>query len=69
MPRYLCGPGSDCTVVYAAETLRGLDEKFVDDGLFGGVPATLQFYIDYDAIARELGMDYAEIRIAGPRLI
>lgn len=69
VPRYLCGLGSDCTVVYAVETLRGLAEQFVDDGLFGDIPAGLQFYIDYDAIARDLGMDYAEMRIAGQRLI
>ncbi|SDG14201.1 antirestriction protein ArdA [Thalassobaculum litoreum] len=55
--------------IYAVETLRELAEQFVDDGLFGDIPASLQFYIDYDAIARDLGMDYAETTIAGERLI
>jgi antirestriction protein len=29
----------------------------------------LQYYLDYDAIARDLGADYSEIRIAGKNLI
>lgn len=55
--------------VYPVETLRGLAEQFVDEGLFGDIPERLQFYIDYDAIARDLGMDYAEAEVAGQRLI
>jgi len=55
--------------IYGVETLRELAEQFVDDGLFGDIPASLQFYIDYDAIARDLTMDYSEITIAGERLI
>jgi antirestriction protein len=29
----------------------------------------LENYIDYDAMARDLGMDYSETTIAGKRLI
>ena len=41
----------------------------VDEGLFGDVPPQFQFYIDYDAIARDLSFDYTETEIAGERLI
>ena len=49
--------------------LRELAEHFVDEGLFGEIPEHLAAYIDYDAIARDLDMDYAEAEIAGMRLI
>ncbi|MEL6467909.1 MAG: antirestriction protein ArdA [Pseudomonadota bacterium] len=55
--------------IYPVETLRDLAEQFVDEGLFGDIPEQLQFYIDYDAIARDLSMDYAEAEVAGQRLI
>ena len=41
----------------------------MDEGLFGDVPPQFQFYIDYDAIARDLSFDYTETEIAGERLI
>ena len=41
----------------------------MDEGLFGDIPERLQFYLDYDAIARDLGLDYAETEITGVRLI
>ncbi|HKJ60821.1 MAG TPA: antirestriction protein ArdA [Hyphomicrobiales bacterium] len=50
-------------------SMRELAQQFVDDGLFGEIPERLQFYIDYDAIARDLGMDYSETNIAGTKLI
>lgn len=54
--------------IYGVETLRELAEQFVDDGLFGDIPEPLRGYIDYEAIARDLAMDYIEITIAGDRL-
>ena len=51
------------------DSLRELAEHFVDDGLFGEIPERLQFYLDFDAIARDLGLDYAETEIAGIRLV
>ena len=39
------------------------------DGLYGAIPAPIQNYLDYDAIARDLAMDYSEIRIDGTRYI
>lgn len=55
--------------IYCVESMRELAEQFVDEGLFGEIPEPLQFYIDYDAIARDLAMEYSEITIAGERLI
>lgn len=54
---------------YHVESMRELAEQFVDEGLFGDIPENLQFYIDYDAIARDLAVEYSEIEIAGERLI
>ena len=56
-------------IIYQAETLRELAEHFVDEGLYGDIPERLQFYLDYDAIARDLGMDYAQTTIGGTALI
>lgn len=55
--------------IYQADTLRDLAESFVDEGLFGEIPEPLRFYIDYDAIARDLAMDYSQAEIAGERLV
>ncbi|WP_370335324.1 antirestriction protein ArdA [Parvularcula marina] len=53
--------------LYEVESLRVLAEQLVDEGLFGEVPKAFQYYIDYDAIARDLGCDYSMIDIAGQR--
>ncbi|NOR62970.1 MAG: antirestriction protein ArdA [Rhodobacteraceae bacterium] len=55
--------------IYEIDTMRELAEQFVEEGLFGEVPESFQFYIDFDAIARDLAVDYSEIKIAGKRLI
>ncbi|WP_300035651.1 antirestriction protein ArdA [uncultured Roseobacter sp.] len=55
--------------IYELDTMRDLAEQFVGDGLFGDIPERLQFYIDYDAIARDLSLDYAQTEIAGTSLI
>lgn len=55
--------------IYYADSLRALAEKFVEQGLFGDIPNRLQFYLDFDAIARDLAVDYSETEIAGERLI
>ena len=55
--------------IYELDSLRELALQFVDDGLFGEIPKHLQNYLDYDAMARDLGMDYSETTIAGTRLI
>ncbi|KXF92397.1 antirestriction protein ArdA [Phaeobacter inhibens] len=55
--------------IHHFDTMRDFAEHFVDEGLFGDIPERLQFYLDYDAIARDLAHDYSEAEVAGTRLI
>lgn len=55
--------------IYALGSMKELAEQFVEDGLFGDIPEQLAFYIDYEAIARDLACDYTETEIAGQRMI
>lgn len=55
--------------IYELDTLKELAEQFVDEGLFGDIPENIRYYLDMDAIARDLGMDYSETRIAGRNLV
>ena len=43
-----------------ADTFELLAEEFVDEGLYGEIPKSLEYYIDYSAIARDLRMGYCE---------
>ena len=47
--------------IYEETNMNELAEQFVEDGLFGNIPKALINYIDYDAIARDLSMDYTEV--------
>lgn len=55
--------------IYQCESMKELAEQFVDEGLFGDIPEHLTNYIDYDAIARDLAVDYSETRINGETFI
>ena len=55
--------------IYELSSLRELAEEFVEDGLFGDIPEHLVNYIDYNAMARDLGCDYTETTIAEIHLI
>jgi len=55
--------------IYDLNSLKELAEQFVDEGGYGVIPDSLQYYIDYDAIARDLALDYVQTRIAGNNLI
>lgn len=55
--------------VYRVDCMRDLAIEFVEQGLFGDIPERLKFYIDYDAIARDLSVDYSEATISGEYLI
>ena len=55
--------------LYELDSLKDLAEQFVEEGLFGEIPTNIQNYLDYDAIARDLGMDYSEITIDGTNYI
>ena len=47
--------------IYEETNMNELAEQFVEEGVFGDIPKSLINYIDYDAIARDLSMDYTEI--------
>lgn len=51
--------------LYYLDSLTDLAEQFVEEGLFGDIPELLRFYIDYEAIARDLSVDYAMAEVAG----
>ncbi len=55
--------------IYELSSMRELAEQFVDEGLYGEIPEALQNYIDHEAIARDLSVDYSETEIAGTQLI
>ncbi len=55
--------------IYELDSLRDLAEQFIEDGLFGEIPQNIRYYLDLDAIARDLGMDYSETTIAGKNYI
>lgn len=67
--RVIADPDAIDLDIYELDSLKELAEQFVEEGLFGDIPERLQFYIDYDAVARDLGMDYAEITIDNKNLI
>jgi antirestriction protein len=62
-------PDSFDVDIYEVESMKELAEQFVDEGLFGEIPPSIANYLDYGAIARDLGFDYTETEIAGTRLI
>jgi len=45
--------------------MKDLAYQLVDEVIFGEIPEQVSFYLDYDAIARDLNMDYTETNIAG----
>jgi len=55
--------------IYQLGSMRELAEQFVEEGLFGEIPSHLENYLDYDAIARDLAIDYSETYINGQNLI
>ena len=42
------------------DTFELLAMQFIDDGLYGEIPKSLEFYLDYEKMARDLRMDYTE---------
>lgn len=62
-------PSDFDVTIYHETSLKDLAEQFVEEGLFGDVPESLASYIDYDAIARDLGYDYTEATIAGFEIV
>lgn len=58
-----CDPDTIDISIYQLDSFKKLAEQFVDEGLFGEIPPSLQYYVDYDAIARDLEMDYSEATV------
>lgn len=63
------GPEDFDIDLYQMDSLRELAEQFVEEGLFGEIPDNIRHYLDYDAIARDLGMDYSITRIDGTNYV
>lgn len=55
--------------IYLIDSMRELAMQFVDEGLYGEIPSSISFYLDYDAMARDLAVDYSETSIAGTNII
>jgi antirestriction protein len=55
--------------IYEEDSFADLARQFVDEGLYGEIPESLQFYIDYEAIGRDLAIEFGEARINGRSLI
>ncbi len=51
------------------DSLQDLAESFIEEGLFGDIPDNIRPYLDMDAIARDLGIDYTETSIAGQHYV
>ena len=49
----------DCDI-YEDMSLKDLAYDFVEEGLFGSILNNIKNYLDYEAIARDLGFDYTE---------
>jgi len=62
-------PGQFEIDLYECNSLRELAIQFIDDGLFGEIPKAIACYLDYDAIARDLGVEYSETTIDGARYV
>lgn len=46
-----------CTLYSECETLKDLAYEMVEEGDFGDIPESIRNYIDYEAIARDLGFE------------
>lgn len=51
--------------IYAMDSLKDLAKQLVEEGHFGEIPENIRPYLDMNAIARDLGAEYSETRIAG----
>ncbi|WP_224815626.1 antirestriction protein ArdA [Hasllibacter sp. MH4015] len=55
--------------IYHLASMRTLAIEFVEEGLMGDISEAMRIYFDYDALARDLSVDYTETIIAGECLI
>lgn len=52
-----CDPDDLDIDIYELDSLKELAEQFVDEGMFGEIPERIQYYLDYDLIARDLSAE------------
>ena len=52
-----CIDNIDAVSFYQGMTLEDVAEELVQEGCFGDIPESIRNYIDYEAIARDLGFD------------
>ena len=55
--------------LHRADGLAHLAAQFFEEGLYGEIPEPLRNYVDYDAIARDLRVEYGEIHLDDTRCI
>ena len=55
--------------IYFVNSMKELAEQFVDEGIYGDIPDSLQYYIDTNAMARDMAVDYSETTIAGESIV
>lgn len=55
--------------LYELDSMQELAEQFIEEGLYGIIPNDIRFYLDIDAIARDLSIDYCEISLNGTNYI
>jgi len=49
--------------LYELNSMKELAEQFVEEGVFGEIPENIRHYLDMDAIAYDLSMDYGEMQL------
>ena len=62
-------PGQFEVELYQADSLADLAAQFVEEGLYGEIPDPLRNYRDYEAIARDLSVEYGDVQLDGTRYI
>lgn len=55
--------------LYESENMREFAETYAGDWLLCDVPESLKCYIDYEALAHDLAVEYCETTVAGTRYV
>jgi len=55
--------------IYEAENMRDFAETYAEDWLLCDVPENIKCYFDYEALARDLAVEYCETTIAGNNFV
>lgn len=60
---------TDDVEIFYCQSLKDLASQFVEEGFYGDIPESIRYYIDYDAIARDLRVEYAEMRVGQQNIV